>query len=240
MSGPWACVLRTDGTNCDKETAHAFEVAGGVANLVHVNQLRAGTVRLTHHQVLIIPGGFSYGDDLASGKVIANELLTFLRDQLEEFVGRGGLVLGICNGFQVLVRTGLLPYRQLGTMQATLAHNTSGVFQCQMVRLLAEPQSPCVFTQGLTDLRLQMAHGEGRFWAPGEVLERIESDQLVALRYATNPNGSLNEIAGLCDPTGRVFGLMPHPERFTDVNWRRATTLSSGALIFANAVRHAA
>jgi phosphoribosylformylglycinamidine synthase I len=240
---PRVCILRTDGTNCDEETAFAFAQAGAHPEPVHINQLRASEVGLGDFQILAIPGGFSYGDDLASGKVLANELLTYLRSQVEELIERGGLVIGICNGFQVLVRTGLLPFCELGDMRATLAHNNSGHFQCRWVELLAEP-GPCVFTQGLDRVRLQMAHGEGRFWAPNDILETIESNGQVALRYAHNPNGSINEIAGICDPTGRIFGLMPHPERNVldthDPNWRRGNASPLGRVIFENAVRHAA
>ncbi len=242
---PRICILRTDGTNCDVETEHAFRLAGGVSDFIHVNQLRDGSKRLADYQILALSGGFSYGDDIASGKVLANELVSRLRDQMQAFVEAGNLVIGICNGFQILVRTGLLPFPTLGDMHATLAHNASGHFQCEWVELEVE-ESPCLFTQGLPDrIELQMAHGEGRFFAADQVLDRLEEAHLVALRYAVNPNGSANGIAGLCDPTGRIFGLMPHPERFVrptqHPNWRRDDAPPPfGLAIFQNAVRHAA
>ena len=161
---PRVCILQTDGTNCDRETAYAFMRAGGNPRLVHINQLRARSVRLADFQILAIPGGFSYGDDVASGKILALELTTFLSDELRAFVEAGKLVIGICNGFQVLVRTGLLPFRELGKMSATLTHNVSGRFQCEWVRMVVEQGSPCVFTRGMeSEISLQIAHGEGRF-----------------------------------------------------------------------------
>lgn len=248
---PRVCVLRTDGTNCDEETAYAFGKAGGQSELVHINQLRCGARRLRSYQILAIPGGFSYGDDIASGKILAVELISYLREEIEEFIRRSTLVIGICNGFQVLVRTGLLPFRTVGTMHATLTTNDSGHFECRWVSMVAE-SSPCAFTRSIEGpIELQVAHGEGKFFAHSETLQRIENGSLVALRYAedgkmtqqypANPNGSLNGIAGICDPTGRIFGLMPHPERFVELtqhpNWRRImSTQPHGLSIFKNAV----
>lgn len=251
---PQVCVLRTDGTNCDEETAHAFDKAGGESRLVHVNELRCGARRLRSYQILAIPGGFSYGDDIASGKILAVELVSYLRNELEEFIARPNLVIGICNGFQVLVRTGLLPFRHLGDMQTTLTTNDSGHFECRWVSMVVEP-SPCVFTKELErPIELQVAHGEGKFYADNETLAEIEEGSLVVLRYAeegkatqrypANPNGSLAGIAGICDPTGRIFGLMPHPERFVEVtqhpNWRRSHEKPYGLSFFQNAVSYAA
>lgn len=243
---PRVCILRTDGTNCDVETAHAFHLAGGEAYAVHMNELRSGDMHLGTFQLLAIPGGFSYGDDVASGKILASELVTFLGDELRQFVSAGKPILGICNGFQVLVRTGLLPFPQLGEMRATLAANVSGHFQCEWVGLKPDPESPCIFTRGLPPLmELQMAHGEGRFYAPPSLLIDASRQKLFALRYASNPNGSVRDIAGVCDPTGRIFGLMPHPERFVDrlhhPNWRRrpADSPPDGLRIFQNAIDYA-
>ncbi len=243
---PSVCILRTDGTNCDAETAHAFSLAGGEPRFTHINELRRRTSRLADFQILAIPGGFSYGDDIASGKVLAIELLSHLAEDIKHFIESGKLVIGICNGFQVLVRMGLLPYNDIGNMHATLAHNDSGHFQCEWVKMEPNPKSPCVFTQGLTEkFPLQIAHGEGRFLTDAVRIERMQKDNLVALRYVRNPNGSLDSIAGVCDPTGRIFGLMPHPERFVDPtqhpNWRRRPDMQPvGRVIFKNAVRYAA
>ena len=224
LSGPRVCVLKADGTNCEIETVHAFNLAGGRAEVVPMNFLRSGAVRLADFDALALPGGFSYGDDVVSGKVMAIELVSFLADALADFVAARKPILGICNGFQVLVRTGLLPFGRLGAMQATLALNARGRFECRWVRLAASGSSPLV--QGLPErLELPLAHGEGRFFADASTLAAIEAQGLVALRYVDaeghstahypeNPNGAAHAIAGLADPSGRILGLMPHPERF--------------------------
>lgn len=248
MKEPRVCILKADGTNCDSETrfAFAFDMVGGNTEVVHVNQLRSGAKKLHHYHILVIPGGFSYGDDVVSGKVLAVELLSFLRDQLQEFIASGKLIMGICNGFQVLVRTGLLPRQSLGHMYATLTSNDSGRFQCSWIQVAIQP-SPCVYTQGLEGnvITLQMAHGEGKYLTTSAILQATEADQLVVLRYLENPNGSMNGIAGVCDPSGRIFGLMPHPERYVlphqYENWRRTShTKPHGLPIFENAVTFAA
>lgn len=248
---PRFCILRTDGTNCDEETAHAVRLAGGEPVLVHINELRRGAQRLDAFQGLILPGGFSYGDDVASGRILALELMSFLRDQILAFRGP---VLGICNGFQVLVTAGLLPgsrsHNDHGepygpVHRAALTHNASGKFQCEWTQLFPVPESTCPFIQGLGNLSLQIAHGEGRFVTGPETLEEIESLHLVVLRYQFSVNGSMNDIAGICDPSRRIFGLMPHPERFVDrtqhPKWRRFPCDGEphGLRIFRNMVRMA-
>ena len=225
MNGkPRVCILKADGTNCEVETAHAFALAGGQPEILPMNRLRAGEARLDRYDALAVPGGFSYGDDVVSGKIMAVELMSFLAEALADFVAAGKPILGICNGFQVLVRTGLLPFGSLGQMQATLSQNQSGRYECRWVELLRDSEAPIL--DGLPErLSLPVANGEGRFYADAETLARIEDAGLVALRYLdaegrpsqdypANPNGSLNAIAGLCDPSGRILGLMPHPERF--------------------------
>ncbi len=251
---PKVCVLRTDGTNCDLETFAAFEKAGGDCRLVHINRLRNKEEKLADYQILAVPGGFSYGDDVHAGKILAVELTSFLKEQLVEFLAAGKPILGICNGFQVLVRTGILPDRKIGEVSAALVGNDSGRFECRWVTLFTE-NAPCVFTEGLAGkcLNLPVAHAEGKFYAGPETLKKIAGQ--VVFRYAgkngrptqdypLNPNGSLNAIAGLCDPTGLVLGLMPHPERFVEhtqhPNWRRRDFVSEphGLAIFRNAVRY--
>ncbi len=249
---PNVCILRTDGTNCDEETAHAVELAGGSPHLVHVNQLRERTKSLMEYAALMLPGGFSYGDDVASGVVQANELTSFLGDELRAFVESGRLVLGICNGFQVLVRTGLLPGIEGAKVSLTL--NDSGRFECRWVDLVFGYDSSCVFAHGMVGrmMSLPVAHGEGKFVADEAVLHQLHELKLSPLtynqgrpltEYPGNPNGSLGGIAGISNPSGRVFGLMPHPERFVrktqHPNWRRFDHQPSGLLIFQNAITYA-
>lgn len=255
---PQVCVLKTDGINCDEETVNAFASAGGRPQTVHVNELRAREENLRNYQILAIPGGFSYGDDIASGKILALELNSYLGDQINEFVQKQqGLVLGVCNGFQVLVRTGLLPFGAMGEMRATLSNNDSGHFECRWINLKVEENNACVFLDGMDSaVSYQVAHGEGKFFARQQELERVEAEKLVVFRYCdklgnptqeypTNPNGSLNAIAGITDPTGKILGLMPHPERFVrrtqHPNWRRMPDLEpQGLPIFEKMVSYAA
>lgn len=230
------CILKSDGTNCDNELFYAFKKAGGNPELVHVNQLRDKSKSLKNFDILALPGGFSYGDDIVSGKIWAIELISFLKKEIEDFRKKGGLILGVCNGFQVLVRTGLLPFGNLGKMGATLANNDSGHFECRWVDLKIE-KNKCVFLQGVYTIgHYAVNHGEGKFFTDVNTLEEIEAKGLVVFRYVDengiptqeypkNPNGSLNAIAGVTDPSGQILGLMPHPEKFIDItqypNWRR-------------------
>ncbi len=257
MKRPRTCVLRTDGINCDEETFYAFEKAGAECRMVHVNQLRSGEEKLSAYQILALPGGFSYGDDVHSGKILAVELASFLREQLLAFVNDGKLVLGICNGFQVLVRTGLLPDRSPGAIKATLMFNDSSHFECRWVNLSIE-RSHCVFTRGMEGsvINIQVAHGEGKFYTDTATMQDIENREQVVFRYTDaggrptmnypdNPNGSLNAVAGICDSTGRIMGMMPHPERYVEKkqhpNWRRLTHADNapdGLVIFQNAVAY--
>ena len=213
---PNVLVLRAAGTNCDAETAHAFTLVGARATVLHINRLRENPAALKDYQILAIPGGFSYGDDVASGRIFANELMSALRDDLLAFVERGGFAIGICNGFQVLVKAGLLP-RLDGTtaQQATLTDNVSGIYCDRWVRTVGDP-TLCQWIPDANEVELPVAHAEGRFLAPEAVLDRLAKAGQIALRYSagTNHNGSARDIAGVCDPSGRVFGLMPHPERF--------------------------
>ncbi len=259
MTTPKVLILRTAGTNCDAETDTAFRLAGAETALVHIQNLISGKVNLTDYQILAIPGGFSYGDDIAAGILLAIEMKHKLTDMLNRFVADGKLVIGICNGFQVLVRTGLLPGMSSSdsstpemTQRTTLAMNTSARFECRWVDLETQ-ESPCVFTEGVKPrVYLPVAHAEGRFTAPTDVLAELEANHQVVFRYAEseypiNPNGSDADIAGICDATGRIFGLMPHPERFlTKWNHPRWTRLADntaseegdGLVIFKNAVNY--
>jgi phosphoribosylformylglycinamidine synthase len=224
MLSPRALILRAPGTNCDHETAHAFERAGAIARRVHVRALAQKPALADDFQILCIPGGFSYGDDIASGRIFALELKSRLADTLAKFRDRGGLILGICNGFQVLLQTGLLLADPIsGAARASLAHNTSGMFVDRWVRLRALP-GRCVFLQGMDRFELPVAHGEGRFVTrASEDFAAFDSAGQLVLRYdvdalgmSSNPNGAMGNVAGACDETGRILGLMPHPERFID------------------------
>ncbi|MBI9083947.1 MAG: phosphoribosylformylglycinamidine synthase subunit PurQ [Desulfobacterales bacterium] len=234
-----ALVLCGYGLNCDHETAHALELAGARADRVHINSLIDGSVSLDDYRIMVFVGGFSWGDDHGAGVIQAVRMKGRMGDSLLDFVAAGKLVMGICNGFQVLVNLGLLPgfdgdYRR---RTVALTYNDCGNFRDQWVHLRAETASPCVFTQGLTHLELPVRHGEGKFYASPEIIDRLGADGQIALKYAgadgspaggrfpNNPNGSVADIAGICDPTGRVFGLMPHPESFnhwtTHPDWTR-------------------
>lgn len=211
---PQTLIIRTAGTNCDLELIRAFELAGAETTTLHLNELIAEPARLEGFDLIGFPGGFSYGDDIAAGRIFANRLKHRLYEPLLAAVDRGVPMIGPCNGFQVLVKLGFLPDPHAGTQEATLADNLSGRFIAKWTGMAPESACPCVWTRGLSPHDLPIAHGEGWFVASEEVLDRIEANQQVALRYTANPNGSMRDIAGVCDPTGLVFGLMPHPERF--------------------------
>lgn len=258
---PRTLVLRAAGSNCDGETAFAFEQAGATSELVHINRLLAEPSLLDGFQILAIPGGFSYGDDISAGRILANQIVHHLGDAVRAFIESGRPVLGVCNGFQVLVKTDLLPgaiLRHTG-QTATLAHNDCGRFIDRWVRLGA-PKSKCIWTEGLQPpvIELPIAHGEGKFiprddavrralWENGQValVYTREDGSPAAGRFPDNPNGSIDDIAGVCDASGLVFGLMPHPERYIDAiqhpawtSQRPARKVGHGLQIFLNAVRH--
>jgi phosphoribosylformylglycinamidine synthase subunit PurQ / glutaminase len=223
-----ALVLTGYGLNCDHETAYALTLAGAEAHRVHINALIDGTVKLQDFQILVFGGGFSWGDDHGAGVVQAVRMKTNLGDKILAFIDAGNLVLGICNGFQTLVNLGLLPGfdRNYTKRSVALTFNDCGNFRDQWVTLKVVPASSCVFTAGMDTLELPVRHGEGKFYAEEAVLHRLMDENQVVLQYALpggspaegkfpfNPNGSVNDIAGICDPSGRIFGLMPHPEAF--------------------------
>jgi phosphoribosylformylglycinamidine synthase len=215
---PKALVLRAPGTNCDEETQFAFEMAGVDADRIHINRIIESPNVLDEYQILCVPGGFSFGDDIAAGRILANQILNRLRDAVEDFRAADKLVLGICNGFQVLVKTGFIVPPDNDGLCATLTWNDSGRFIDRWVKLKTAGEQ-CVFLKGLDEIYLPIAHAEGKFVARDEnILNELESAGQLALRYhsngtSENPNGSSRDIAGVCDASGRVFGLMPHPER---------------------------
>ena len=251
-------ILRTAGTNCDKETAFAFEEAGASCELVHINKLVASGKKLDKYHILAIPGGFTYGDDIASGKILANEIKYKLKKQVIDFIKKGKLIIGICNGFQALVKSGLLPNTNdnFDDIEASLSINDSGKFEDRWVYLKNEK---CVWTMGLENpIYLPVAHAEGKFIPKDkETLEKMQKNGQIVFtycdekgesgKYPYNPNGSVRNIAGMCGLQGRVLGLMPHPERHIRITqhprWTRMkkkATDACGLRIFQNGVKAAA
>jgi phosphoribosylformylglycinamidine synthase len=277
---PRVIVLRTAGTNCNIETSFSFEQSGAEVQEVHLQQLFSGKVKLADYHIIALPGGFSYGDDIASGRIFANELRLRLGEDIRQFIKDKKLIIGICNGFQILVKAGILPgpfdpqrsarlrlaegspgslgmnrQESLPIQTATLTNNDSGKFEDRWVRLKVSGKS--VWTEGLKDIiYVPVAHGEGKFVpASPEVLKALQANGQVAFRYVRadgqpgaypeNPNGSTDDIAGITDLTGRILGLMPHPERhflFTQHPfWTRLgkkTKLGDGARVFENGVAY--
>ncbi len=263
MASARVLLLRSPGTNCDLETGMAFEKAGASVHPVHIRALTQSPQLIQEHSILALPGGFSYGDDLGSGTVLANELIQTLAEPLQRFVKRGGLVLGICNGFQILVKTGLLPGNSYAPKApeslpaASLTFNDSQRFEDRWVFLKIEKNaSPFLVGQEGKLVQYPIAHGEGKFIARDpETLRVLESRNQVAFRYVNadgtapaypaNPNGSVHDIAGITDETGQVLGLMPHPERYIlpwqHPRWTREGLREEGdgLALFRNAVKHA-
>jgi phosphoribosylformylglycinamidine synthase len=259
MPRPHVLILRAPGTNCDQETAFAFQRAGAVTALLHINRLLEDPGQFRRFQILCIPGGFSYGDDVAAGRILANQIRHHLAEHLAEFKAAGKLVLGICNGFQVLIKSSVLlePDAERGSL-ATLTWNDSGKFEDRWVGLRVEG-TKCALLRGIESMYLPVAHAEGKFVPrDARVLERLRCEGQLVLRYRPaqepaardsvpypdNPNGSVADVAGVCDATGRVLGLMPHPERHMDPTqhprWTRgeAGAAGDGMRIFTNAVEY--
>ncbi|MCE2792112.1 MAG: phosphoribosylformylglycinamidine synthase I [Planctomycetota bacterium] len=244
---PKVLLIRAPGTNCDDETAYAFELAGATTRVVHVNALLAEPRQLHEHDIFCIPGGFSYGDDIGAGQVLALQIKHHLLEDLQRFRSDGKLILGICNGFQALIKSGLLVAPDRAGNRVTLTWNDNGRYTDRWVRL-SPLGDRCVFLRGVESLYLPIAHGEGKFVARDEAtLRQLQADGQLSLRYgdaagADNPNGSVLDVAGLCDESGRVFGLMPHPERHIHrthhPRWTRlrGDERPDGLAIFRNAV----
>ena len=283
MATPRVLILRAPGTNCDQETAFAFQRAGGRPDLVHINRLLESPDLPDAYQILCLPGGFSYGDDVAAGRILAGQIRHHLAETMARFKDGGRLVLGICNGFQVLIKSGiLLPDDPSAGPAATLTWNDSGRFEDRWVHLAVDSDK-CVFLRGIESIELPIAHAEGKFVPRDDAtLQSLAAAGQLALRYCekpvgyacatgsasaprtvdsstgggsapprtlqgavpfpANPNGSVANVAGVCDVSGRVFGLMPHPERFIEPThhpqWTRRPTseVGQGLKIFENAV----
>lgn len=254
---PKVLVLTGYGINCDIETRHAFMLAGADAERVHLTDLLSGARKLSEFHVLALPGGFSFGDDIASGKVLANMIKYNLGEEIQEFIDAEKLIIGICNGFQAMVKMGMLPAFEgdYTSQDVTLTFNDSGRFEDRWVYLKGNKNSKCVFTKGIDCIYLPVRHGEGKFIPKNnEVLARLKKNKQVVFQYVDdkgnlagypcNPNGSVENIAGVCDGTGRVFGMMPHPEAFQHRTnhpcWTREKLPEEGAgvAVFRNAVEY--
>jgi phosphoribosylformylglycinamidine synthase subunit PurQ / glutaminase len=267
MSQARVIILHAPGTNRDREAAQACQLAGGLPEIVHINQLAAGEYTLDEFQMLVLPGGFSYGDDLGAGRLWSSDLQHRFKSALDGFVAVGKPVLGICNGFQALVKAGYLP-GPAPRQRVTLTLNRSEHFECRWVRLKPNLKSNCLFTAGLEDdILCPVAHGEGRLALPdSQALHELLSENLVALTYLpvsqkgwrptsdsiqeigvagypSNPNGSVADIAGICNAEGNVLGLMPHPEDHVHLQqhprWSRSESGNLGIGLFINGVRGA-
>jgi phosphoribosylformylglycinamidine synthase len=272
MSNPKVLVLRTAGTNCDKETQFAFELAGARADLIHINEIMAKKSQLSSYQILALPGGFTYGDDLGAGKVLANELRFKLKKELAKFINDGKLIIGICNGFQILVKAGLLPGLKMFKQEASLILNDSAKFEDRWtyLKVTSHPSASLgtpfgrksqaassVWVKDLPEMiYLPVAHGEGKFVIEdNSVLDRLRDNNQIVFQYCSkdgelsgypdNPNGSIDNIAGICDESGRVLGLMPHPERhmffYQHPHWTRLPRRDEGdgLAVFRNGVEYA-
>lgn len=254
---PKVLILRAPGANCDREAAFAFECAGGQATLLHVNQLLERPAALAEYQILCVPGGFSYGDDISAGRILANQIRHHLFDAMQQFKADGKLIVGICNGFQILIKSGLILPDKADEPAATLAGNRSGKFEDRWVEL-ARASDKCVWLRGIERMYLPVAHGEGQFIARDEnTLDALDRAGQLCLRYTNpdgssdavayplNPNGAQRNVAGVCDDSGRVLGLMPHPERHVDPThhprWTRRDVQpeqGDGLRMFQNAVAY--
>ncbi len=256
---PNVLILRAPGPHCDADTAFAFEQAGGKVELLHINRLLESPTEFDRFQILCIPGGFSYGDDVAAGRILANQIQHHLAGRMAEFKDAEKLILGICNGFQVLIKAGVLLDNGKQGAPATLTWNDSGKFEDRWTKLDVRG-SKSVFLEGIDSMYLPIAHAEGKFVTRDDtVLSKLEDDDQLVLRYVAqnghaggngrvpypdNPNGSVANVAGACDTTGRVLGLMPHPERHIDPThhprWTRgeAGKIGDGLQVFVNAVEY--
>jgi phosphoribosylformylglycinamidine synthase subunit PurQ / glutaminase len=256
MIQPTALILLATGTNRNQDVSHALELAGARPEIVPLNILRQSKRNWPDYQLLVLAGGFSYADALGAGKLLALDLQAYFTDEINAFVQQGKPVIGICNGFQALVKSGILPGNNNRAQTATLTFNAHGHFECRWITMTPVSQT-CLWTRGLTDpIFCPVAHGEGNFLTGESTLQALATSDQIALRYALddgarangayphNPNGSLSDIAGICNAQGNVLGLMPHPENhiltYQHPRWTRGERGFSGLPLFVNGVRFAA
>ena len=209
-------VLRVEGTNAEEEMIHSFRLSGSEVDIVHVNDIVSRKKSLEDYQIIVFPGGFAHGDDVSAGKILANILRYKIWKDLTKFIDSGKLVIGVCNGFQAITKAGLLPAIEgIGVQECTLTSNDSGYFIDKWVELKHASGNKCVFTKNLRDeMFVPINHGEGKFVATPEIIQKLEDNGQIVFRYSQNPNGSINDIAGICNSQGNVFGMMPHPEKY--------------------------
>jgi phosphoribosylformylglycinamidine synthase len=224
---PKALIITGYGINCEEETAKVFEMEGATSEIVHINDLIDGSKNIDDYQIIAFPGGFSYGDDTGSGNAMANKIKNNLQDKFLNFARQDKLIIGICNGFQMLANLGIVPALNddYGKRTVALMHNNQARYECRWV-YLKKASNKCIWTRGIDVIHLPIAHGEGNFYTDAETLKQIKSGDQVAWKYVKengspaqlefpfNPNGAMEDIAGICDPSGRILGMMPHPERF--------------------------
>lgn len=227
MSTPKTLVITGYGINCEEETAYVFEQAGATADIVHVNDLIDGHKKMKDYQILAIPGGFAYGDDTGAGNALSNRIKNNIDEQVLAFAQEDKLAIGICNGFQMIANLGLVPATndQYGKREVALMWNSTARYECRWVHLKTESKK-CIWTRNIDQLYIPVSNGEGNFYAEPEMLKHLKENDQIVLRYTKpngspannefphNPSGALEDIAGITDPSGRILGLMPHPERF--------------------------
>jgi phosphoribosylformylglycinamidine synthase len=261
---PKALIFSGYGLNSEEETAYGFEMAGASADIVHINDVVDGKYKLKNYQILSFPGGFAYGDDTGAGNAYANKIKNHLWEEVQNFIARDTLVIGICNGCQIVSNLGLVPAfeKQYGERQAALQHNDSARLVCRWIDMKISAKTP--WLSGLETISLPIAHGEGKFFTTPDNLKKLHKNKQIALQYIkgevstyldlpANPNGSIDDIAGIIDETGKIIGLMPHPERgmfFSQLpNWpllkeetlrknRKLPTEGPGMQLFKNAVQY--
>jgi phosphoribosylformylglycinamidine synthase len=246
MKSPKALIVRAAGINCDIETQQALAMAGAKADLAHTNEITSGSVKILDYDILVFPGGFSYGDDIAGGKIWSVHI-NKVYDDVKKFIDSGRPVMGICNGFQVLTKLGFLPENKEKRQTASLTFNDCGRFIARWEKIKINKNSPCIFTKNLPEIiELPIAHGEGKIVIDeAATLKALQKNNTIALTYVNNPNGSVLDIAGVCNNKGNCFGLMPHPERYAAAQHHPAWTRkemqdvkAAGLQFFVNAINY--